>query len=67
MTQLDANTISALRSVLDEVCSHLPPDSNSLRTLVASKILECARAGEQTYDDLRQAAFESLGSLRRAR
>ena len=67
MTPLDANTISALRSVFEEVCGHLPPDSNSLRALVASKILECAHAGEQTYDDLRQAGLDALGRRRLAR
>jgi hypothetical protein len=60
MTQLDSSIISALRSVLDEVCGHLPVTYTAARALVASSILECAHEGEQTYDDLKQAGIEAL-------
>jgi hypothetical protein len=60
MTQLDSKIISALRTVLDDVCSHLPLNSTAARTFVASKILERARGGEPTYDDLKEAGLEAL-------
>jgi hypothetical protein len=60
MTQLDSTVISALRTVLDDVCSHLPLSSVSLRTDIASRILQCAHGGEQTYDELREAGLQAL-------
>jgi hypothetical protein len=60
MKQLDSKTISALRTVLEDVCSHLPANSTTARTFATSQILECARRGEQTYDDLREAGREAL-------
>jgi hypothetical protein len=60
MTQLDSKIISALRTVLDDVCGHLPLTSTSARTLVASRMLECAHSGGQTYDDLKEAGIEAL-------
>ena len=60
MTQLDIRTISALRTVLEDVCCDLPVSSTSARTFVASRILECARGGEQTYDALKDAGHQAL-------
>jgi hypothetical protein len=60
MIQLDSHIISSLRTVLDDVCGHLPFNSTTARTLVASSILERAHAGEQTYDGLREAAEAAL-------
>ena len=60
MTQLDSETLSAMRTVLDDVCSHLPANSTTARTFVASQILACARSGEHTYDGLKEAAREAL-------
>jgi hypothetical protein len=60
MTQLDSNIISALRTVLEDVCGHLPASSTAARTLVACRILECAHGGQQTYDDLKQAGLQAL-------
>jgi hypothetical protein len=60
MTQLDGKTISALRTVLNDVCSHLPASSIAARTFVASKILECAHRGEQTYDGLLEAGRRAV-------
>jgi hypothetical protein len=62
MTQLDHQIISALRTVLDDVCGHLPLSSITARTFVASKILECARDGQQTYEDLKEAGLVALKS-----
>jgi hypothetical protein len=62
MTHLDSNIISALRTVLDDICGHLPASSVTARTLVASKILEAARSGQQTYDDLKEAGLQALKS-----
>jgi urease gamma subunit len=60
MTQLDSKTISALRTILEDVCGHLPANSTTARTFVASQMLECARRGEQTYEELRKAGREAL-------
>jgi hypothetical protein len=60
MTQLDSQIISALRTVLEDVCGHLPLNSTTARTYVASKILECAHCGQQTYDELKEAGQVAL-------
>jgi hypothetical protein len=67
MKQLDSKTISAMRMILEEVCSHLPANSTTARAFVASKILERAHHGEQTYDGLldtaRRAVIAQFGSI----
>jgi hypothetical protein len=60
MAQLDSQIIFALRTVLEDVCGHLPLGSTTARTLVASKILECAHGGQQTYDELKEAGQVAL-------
>ena len=60
MIQLDSQIISALRTVLEDVCGHLPLNSTTARTFVASKILECAQGGQQTYDELKEAGQVAL-------
>jgi hypothetical protein len=62
IVHLDSNIISALRTVLDDFCGHLPASSVTARTLVASTILEAARSGQQTYDDLKEAGLQTLKS-----
>ena len=59
VNKYDSKTIAAMRSVLEEVCAHIPVNSSSARTFVASRILECASTGQASYDDL-------LGAGRRA-
>ena len=55
MKKFDAATVVAMRSALQEVCSHLPAKSTAARTFVASRILECASKGNQTHDLLLDA------------
>ena len=66
MNKFDNKTIAAMRSVLDEVCSHIPSNASSARTFVASRILECASKGEETYDGLlaagRRAVIDQFGN-----
>lgn len=66
MNKFDNQTIAAMRSVLEEVCSHIPPNASSARTFVASRILECASKGEETYDGLlaagRRAVLDQFGN-----
>jgi hypothetical protein len=62
MVHLDGNIISALRTVLDDICGHLPASSVTARTLVASTLLEAARSGQPTYDDLKEAGLQALKS-----
>jgi hypothetical protein len=67
MSTFDSNTIRAMRLVLEEVCSHIPASSTSARTFVASRILECASNGEETYEGLlaagRKAVIEQFGHI----
>jgi hypothetical protein len=66
MNKFDSKTIVAMRAVLEEVCSHIPPNSTTVRTFIASRILECASGGEETYDGLsaagRRAALDRFGN-----
>jgi len=65
MQQFEPKLISAMRTVFDEVCSHIP--STSARTFVAARILECASSGEETYEGLlaagRRAVIDQFGSV----
>jgi hypothetical protein len=60
MNRFDPETIAAMRTALDEVCSHMPVDSISARTFVASRILECAGSGVTTLDDLKTAGKRAV-------
>jgi hypothetical protein len=73
MNQFDSKTIVIMRSVLEEVCSHLPASSTSARSFVASQILKCASSGEETYEGLLAAGrlavidrFGTVGAVRSA-
>jgi hypothetical protein len=67
MPLFNAQTVTAMRAVLEEVCSHIPANSTSARTFIASKILECASNGEETYDGLlaagRRAVIDQFGAV----
>ena len=67
MKQFNSETVTAMRTVLEEVCSHIPPNSTSARTFIASRILECASKGEQTYAGLldagRRAVIDQFGNV----
>jgi hypothetical protein len=71
MNKFDSDTVIAMRSVLEEVCSHIPSESTSARTFIASRILECAKRGQQTHDSLldagRRAVIEQFGSVNAVR
>jgi hypothetical protein len=53
-------TTALLRAVLDEVCEKLPRDETGARTHVACKILEAAKTGKTTPDELRQIGRKAL-------
>jgi hypothetical protein len=57
---LDRSTTSMLRAVLDEVCAEISRSETTIRTHVASKLLECAGDGELSIDDLRDAGRQAL-------
>jgi hypothetical protein len=67
MSKFDSQTITAMRTVLEEVCSHILSNSTSARIFIASRILECASKGEQTHDGLlaagRRAVIDQFGSV----
>jgi hypothetical protein len=58
----DAETTALLRAVLNEVCENVSQYETSARTLVASKILEAARRGETSLEDLKQIGRRALGA-----
>ena len=71
MSDFGSDTIGVMRTVLDEVCSHIPRTSTDARTFVASRILECASKGDRSYDGLlragRRAVIEKFGTIEAVR
>jgi hypothetical protein len=67
MNRFDPETIAAMRSVLEEVCSHMPSGSAEARSFVAARLLECASNGNQTHDLLlnagRRAVIDQFGNV----
>jgi hypothetical protein len=67
MNKFDSRTIAAMRAVLVEVCSHIPPSSSSTRVAIASRLLECASMGEKSYGSLlavaRRAVIDQFGNV----
>lgn len=57
----DTQTTALLRAVLDNVCRDLSRYETGTRTHVAAKILESARLGEATAENLRQVSRKALG------
>jgi hypothetical protein len=56
----DAETAALLRTVLNELCAGVPPFDACTRTNVASRLLEVARQGKPSIDDLREAGRVAL-------
>lgn len=71
MDEFDNKTIKAMRTVLEEVCRHIPADSGEAQSFVASRILECAKQGERTHNGLlaagRRAVIDQFGTINAAR
>jgi hypothetical protein len=69
MHEFKIDTIKAMQTILEEVCRHIPSNSSAARTFVATKILECAGSGDQTYEGLlaagRRAVIDLFGSSMR--
>jgi hypothetical protein len=67
MNQFGSKTIVTMRTVLEEVCGHIPANSTSARAFIASQILKCASSGEESYDGLmaagRRAVIDQFGSI----
>lgn len=49
-----------LRAVLDEVCEQVGRHENGIRTHVAARLLQAARDGSRTVDELREMGREAL-------
>jgi len=56
----DTETAALLRTVLDELCAQLPSFDASTRTNVASRLLDAAKQGRCSLDDLREAGKQGL-------
>lgn len=56
----DTATTALLRTVLDEVCADVSRYETGARTHVASTILEAARQGMRSPDDLKAAGRQAL-------
>ena len=71
MAQFDRNTIKAMQTALDDVCSHIPQKSVEARRFVASKMLECAGNGNRSRGALlaagRRAVIDQFGSIEAVR
>jgi len=67
MHEFKIDTIKAMQTILEEVCRHIPSNSSAARTFVATKILECAGSGDQTYEGLlaagRRAVVDQFGNI----
>jgi hypothetical protein len=64
MQQFEPKLISAMRTVFDEVCRHIPSNSTSARTFVVARILECASSGPRGASSGRSArGFDHFGSI----
>ena len=60
ITMPDAETAAVLRAVLDELCVSISQYDASTRTNVASSLLEAARQGKPSLDDLKRAGQQAL-------
>jgi hypothetical protein len=56
----DTETAALLRTVLEELCAQLPSFDASTRTNVASRLLDAAKQGKCSLDDLREVGREAL-------
>jgi len=65
--ELDKKTVKAMQKAHDEVCRHIPSASVEARSLVGSRILECAQQGERTHAGLlaagRRAVIDQFGTV----
>jgi hypothetical protein len=59
-SMFDNATTKVLRAVLDEACSEVSRFDTSLRTHVASTLLECAQRGERSIEELQNVARQAL-------
>lgn len=57
MANFSSDTVTAMRAALDEVCQQMPLSSTSLRTQVASRILERAKQGNADFEDFKEAGY----------
>jgi len=67
MNKFDPKTTAAMRSVFEEVCSHIPVNSTEARSFIATKIVECASKGQQSPELLldagRRAVIDQFGTV----
>jgi hypothetical protein len=56
----DAEAAVLLRSVLDELCAQVSKFDATTRANVASRLLEAAKQGRSSIDDLKAAGKEAL-------
>jgi len=56
----DRETAALLRTLLKELCASLSPSDVHTRTMVATRLLETVRQGEQSLDELRAVGKQAL-------
>jgi len=59
----DSQMTALLRAVLDEVCENVSRYESGARAHVAAKLLEAARTGERSVDDLRRIGRSALSGV----
>ncbi len=56
----DADMVSLLQAVLDDVCADIPPAEAATRERVAGKLREAAQTGACSVEDLKRAGRDEL-------
>ena len=57
---LDPETVSILRSIHNEVCESVAADAGSVRTHIASRLLEAAHCGTRSERELKSVGMAAL-------
>jgi urease gamma subunit len=65
--EFDQNTIAKMTAALEHVCKKLPADKDNpeTRKLVANAIMDCARAGRRSIEELQNAGLKVLREITR--
>lgn len=57
---LSQEALAELRSIFNDVCQHLSAEQSDTKGRVAKRLLECARQGNLTREQLRYEARREL-------
>ena len=65
LIEFDQTTIANMTAALDQVCKKIPTsmDSNETRKRIADAMIACARSGQRTLEDFRDAGSNTLNEI----